>query len=89
VYVRTVLPDLPSAARWSRNELIAPWNTPAASGFGCRERIASAVIVSSVPAVSLGLAPAGKQHLRRSEELRGQGRGRTADLPLFRGSVAT
>jgi hypothetical protein len=31
VYTRTVLADLPSAAEWSRNEPIAPWNAPAAS----------------------------------------------------------
>src|SRR5258708_10416561 len=33
--MRTVWADLASAARGSRNELIAPWNAPAESGFGC------------------------------------------------------
>src|SRR5258708_35829089 len=33
--MRTVWADVASAARGSRNELIAPWNAPAESGFGC------------------------------------------------------
>src|ERR1022692_1211330 len=45
VYIRTVLPDLPSAARQSRNEPISGWNTPAASGLGCREHGPGTLIV--------------------------------------------
>jgi hypothetical protein len=45
VYMRTVLGDLPSAARLSRNEPIAPSNTPAARGFSGRERDAQTFIV--------------------------------------------
>ncbi len=45
MYIRTVLGDLPSAARLSRNEPIAPSNAPAARGFSGRERGAPTSIV--------------------------------------------
>jgi integrase len=45
--VRTVLADLPSAARCSRNELISVWKTPASSGLAWREPGRGAVMVFS------------------------------------------
>src|ERR1022692_898185 len=112
VYIRTVLPDLPSAARQSRNEPISGWNTPAASGLGCREHGPGTLIVclsscgraaaqlsagqrfrwSETPSKSgvvvimrlLFLRFAQVRGLADATRRGGQGRGRTADLPLFR-----
>src|SRR5713226_146659 len=112
VYIRTVLPALPSATRQSRNEPISGWNTPAASGFGCRERGSGTLIVCLSSCERAATQLSAGQRFRWSETLSrgpvvaitfplllrfaqvrgladaprsgGQGRGRTADLPLFR-----
>ena len=79
---------LPSTVRSTRSEPMTSGNAPAADCSRCRGRRASILLIACSPADERSQRPCPESAFPQVKVgLSGQGRGRTADLPLFRGSI--